>query len=236
MWSGPRNISTAMMRAWGNRTDCAVTDEPLYAHYLVATGLPHPARDATLAAHEADWRKVAAWLTGPVPGGKPIWYQKHMTHHLLENIGPGWLDDLTHAFLIREPSAMLVSLAEFLPHPALRDTGLPQQLRIFEYVRDKTGRIPPVIDGNRILHDPPGMLARLCAALDVPFDPAMLAWPPGLRDTDGAWAGAWYGKVAQTTSFGPPRDAIAAVPTALAALYDDCADIYRELAQYSLTA
>src|SRR5690606_1924736 len=165
------------------------------------TGLPHPGRDATLARHDADWRAVAAYLTGPVPGGRAVWYQKHMTHHLTADVGRGWLEHLTHAFLIREPAAMLVSLTEFIPEPRLTDTGLPQQLALFDDVRRRLGAVPPVVDGDDVLRDPAGTLSRLCAALGVPFDPAMLSWAPGLRDTDGAWAPVWYGKVAATTGF-----------------------------------
>lgn len=234
MWSGPRNVSTAMMRSWGSRSDTVVTDEPLYAHYLVQTGLPHPARDATLAAHDADWRRVADWLTGPIPGGKSIWYQKHMTHHLLPDVGDAWLDDLVHAFLIREPAAMLVSLTEFIPRPTLRDTGLPQQLALFDRVRRTTRRVPPVVDGHDVLADPRVALERLCDALGVAFDPAMLRWEPGLRDTDGAWAPAWYGKVAQTTGFAPPPDEPVEVPAELRGLHDECVQIYNELSQYAL--
>lgn len=229
MWSGPRNISTAMMRSWGSRSDTAVTDEPLYAHYLQYTGLKHPAREATLAAHEADWRKVTDWLVGPVPGDKPVWYQKHMAHHLVGDVGLDWLDDVTHAFLIREPSEMLTSLTEFLPEPTLADTGLPQQLAVFERVRADLGIDPPVIDGNDVLRNPRGALTVLCRALGLPFEPAMLAWKQGLRDTDGAWAPEWYGKVATTTGFGPPSKRAVDVPAALAGLHEECEDIYRRL-------
>lgn len=229
MWSGPRNISTALMRSWGSRSDTFVTDEPLYAHYLKHTGLQHPGREATLAVHETDWRKITEWLIGPIPGDKPIWYQKHMAHHLVDDVGLDWLDDVTHAFLIREPSAMLVSLTEFLPKPTLADTGLPQQLAVFERVRADLGIDPPVIDGNDILRDPRSALTALCTALGQRFEPAMLAWKQGLRDTDGAWAPEWYTKVANTTGFGPPRDEVVDVPAALQGLYDECLDIYRRL-------
>ena len=229
MWSGPRNISTAMMRSWGSRADTAVTDEPLYAHYLAVTGLPHPARAETLARHDSDWRRVTDWLIGPVPGGKPIWYQKHMTHHLVGDVGRDWLDDVTHAFLIREPSAMLVSLTEFIPQPTLDDTGLPQQLALFERIRGDLGIDPPVVDGNDVLRDPRGKLTRLCTALGLPFDAAMLSWEPGLRETDGAWAAEWYDKVAQTTGFSKPRAETVDVPAPLRGLYSECLAIYRRL-------
>ena len=234
MWSGPRNISTAMMRSWSSRADTAVTDEPLYAHYLQVTGVAHPGRDATLARHDADWQRVTRAMTGPVPGGRRLWYQKHMAHHLTPDVGRDWLEHLTHAFLVREPAAMLLSLTEFIAQPHITDTGLPQQLSLFGKVSAELGAAPPVIDGDDVLRDPRTMLSLLCDALRVPFDEAMLAWAPGLRETDGAWASIWYGKVAATTAFGSPHVEPVEVPAHLRALYSECAAIYRELAQYRL--
>ena len=117
MWSGPRNISTALMRSWGSRADTAVVDEPFYAHYLKASGLDHPGRDAILRSQPTDWHTVADALVGPVPGGKPIFYQKHMAHHLLPGMDGPWLGALRHALLLREPAAMLTSLLKVLPDP-----------------------------------------------------------------------------------------------------------------------
>ena len=178
MWSGPRNISTAMLRSWGSRADSYVTDEPLYSHYLDQTEVDHPGRDEVIAHHERDWQKVVAWLTGPVPEGRAIWYQKHMAHHLLPQIDrsvAGWLSGLTHAFLIREPREMLTSLAKVTPNPKLADTGLPQQLELFEQVRERLGTVPPVVDSKDVLQDPRRALGRLCEVLSVPWDEAMLA-------------------------------------------------------------
>src|SRR5256714_224645 len=134
MWSGPRNISTALMRSWGNRPDTVVCDEPLYAHYLLRTHAPHPGAAEVIACHESDWQKVVACLTGPIPDGKAIFYQKHMCHHLLPDIDRSWLDQVTNCFLIREPREMLNSLAKHLPNPTLEDTGLPQQVELFDTV------------------------------------------------------------------------------------------------------
>src|SRR5262245_40777183 len=135
MWSGPRNISTAMMRSWGNRPDTFVCDEPLYAHYLQQTGIDHPGAAEVIATHERDWARVVDWLTGPIPDGKPIFFQKRMAHHLLPQIDRTWLGLVSNAFLIRAPREMLASLAKVLPHPTVADTGLPQQVEIFEWVR-----------------------------------------------------------------------------------------------------
>src|SRR5262245_10003150 len=134
MWSGPRNISTAMMRSWGNRDDCAVIDEPLYAHYLAVTHKPHPGADEVIATGETDWRKVVEQLTTDVPGDKPIYYQKHMTHHLLPKVGREWLQKLTNCFLIRHPRQVLASYVKVIETPVLQDTGFPQQTEIFEWV------------------------------------------------------------------------------------------------------
>lgn len=229
MWSGPRNISTAMMRAWGNRADTVVCDEPLYAHYLKVTGVDHPGREEVIAHHEANWRKVVAELTGPIPGGKAIYYQKHMSHHLLPTIGREWLDGLTHAFLIRDPREMLTSLVKNLPHPALVDTGLPQQVELVSWVRQRTGQVPPIVDARDVLENPRGMLARLCECLGVAFDEAMLHWPAGRRETDGVWAKHWYDAVEKSTGFGPYTPKNEPVPSELMPLLRECMKFYVEL-------
>jgi Sulfotransferase domain len=205
MWSGPRNISTAMMRAWENRGDCAVVDEPLYAHYLEHTGLDHPGREAVIAAGETDWRKVAARLTGGAPEGKPIWYQKHMTHHLLPHIGREWLAGLTHVFLIRDPREVLLSYVRSRPSVTAEDIGVVQQLEIFEHVQSLCGVSPPVIDAGEFLKAPEAHLRALCAQLGVAFTPRMLSWPPGPRVSDGVWAPYWYNAVLRSSGFEPYR-------------------------------
>jgi hypothetical protein len=229
MWSGPRNISTAMMRSWGNRPDTFVCDEPLYAHYLLASGAPHPGADEVIARHETDWRKVVAWLTGPVPEGKAIFYQKHMAHHLLPHVDRGWLGRVTSAFLLREPREMLTSLARFIAAPRIEDTGLPQQQEIFDWVRSTTGAAPPVLDARDVLDRPEAMLRQLCARLDVAFTPAMLSWPPGPRPSDGVWARHWYAAVYETTSFGPYRPKDEPVPPRLADVLAQADAIYQRL-------
>ncbi|HET8690516.1 MAG TPA: hypothetical protein VFM30_00140 [Steroidobacteraceae bacterium] len=229
MWSGPRNISTAMMRSFGARPDTHVTDEPLYAHYLKVTGVAHPGRDEVIAAHETDWRKVAAWLTGPVPDGREVWYQKHMAHHLLPMIDRGWLDSLTHAFLIREPDEMVASLLRTYPDAGLADTGLPQQAEIFDRIASRLGRAPPVILASDVLKDPRAQLEALCAALRIRWTDAMLAWEPGRRATDGAWAPHWYSAVEASTGFEPYRRRHAELDDAQARLVDECLPYYEKL-------
>lgn len=235
MWSGPRNISTAMMRSWGNRPDAIVCDEPLYSHYLTATGLPHPGAEETIEHHEADWRTVVDWLTGPLPDGKTVCYQKHMAHHLLPNIELDWLDSLTNCFLIREPREMLTSLLEFIPEPRVEDTGLPQQAKIFELIRDRTDGTPPVLDSKDVLENPRGVLASLCETVGLAFREEMLQWPPGFRDTDGVWAKHWYAKVEHTTSFAPYRPKSDPVPASLRGVLDDCNELYQQLYSHRIT-
>ena len=238
MWSGPRNISTAFMRSWGNREDTVVVDEPFYAHYLDVTGLDHPGREEVLQHQPRDWRRVVADLAAPLPPGVRIQYQKQMAHHLLPHMGREWLDDVTHAFLIRDPRPMLASLGEKLGEFDLLATGLPQQVEIFEHVLARTGRTPPVLDTADLLADPEAMLRKLCAALDVEFSDRMLWWPPGRRATDGVWARHWYQRVEASTGFERPDAAEAApqraLPPALATLEAQCRPLYERLRAHRL--
>jgi len=213
MWSGPRNISTAMMRAWENRGDCVVVDEPLYAHYLAHTGLDHPGREHVIAAGETDWRRVVAQLTGPLPAAAcAIHYQKHMTHHLLPHIGREWLRELTHVFLIRDPRDVLMSYVKSRPTVSSEDIGVVQQLEIFRHVSELTGKEPPVIDAGEFLRAPERQLRLLCDLLGIPFTPRMLSWPPGPRASDGVWAPHWYAQVLRSTGFEPYRPRQLQVP------------------------
>jgi hypothetical protein len=234
MWSGPRNISTAMMRAWGNRPDTFVIDEPFYAYYLKATGKKHPGADEVIAAGEIDWRKVVACLTAPIPKGERIFFQKHMTHHLLTEVDRQWLGAVTNCFLIREPREVIASYIKKREDPALEDLGFTQQAEIFDLVRDHANSIPPVIDAKDVLENPERMLRLLCAAVGVEFSESMLSWPPGLRETDGIWARHWYTEVAKTTSFQPYRPASDEVPARLHETYERCCECYERLYQYRL--
>lgn len=212
MWSGPRNISTAMMRAWENRGDCVVVDEPLYAHYLAHTGLDHPGREQVIAAGESDWRKVAAYLTGPLPSGATLMYQKHMTHHLLPHIGREWLKGLAHVFLIRDPRKVLVSYIKSRPNVTAADIGVLQQWEIYEHVQRFNDAAPPVIDAGEFLKAPEAQLRTLCALLGVEFTPRMLHWRPGPRASDGVWAPYWYEQLYRSTGFASPSEGEPVVP------------------------
>lgn len=234
MWSGPRNISTALMRSWGSRADTVVCDEPFYAHFLKVTGRKHPGRDDVIAHYETDWRKVAAWLTGPVPDGKAIFYQKHMAHHLLPEMMDDWLEALSHAFLIRDPGEMLTSLVKVIPDPAIEDTGLPQQWALFEWLQERGAAPPPVLDARDVLENPRAMLSMLCQRLGVPFLEEMLSWKPGRRPTDGIWAKYWYASVERSTGFHTYRPRTDAVPEHLHDVYAHARALYEKLYAFRL--
>jgi len=234
MWSGPRNISTAMMRSWGNRDDTAVVDEPFYAHYLLATHKPHPGIDEVIAAGETDWRKVVEQLIGPVPGGKEIYFQKHMTHHLLPDIEREWLGGLTNCFLIRHPREVLASYVKIVELPTPADTGFPQQSEIFAWLSHRTGRIPPVLDAADVLQNPRRMLGLLCNALGIDFQESMLSWQPGPRPTDGVWAKYWYAEVEKSTGFRPYQPKEIELPPRLEALHAECLEHYERLYDHRL--
>ncbi|MEY2576154.1 MAG: hypothetical protein QOF80_1641 [Verrucomicrobiota bacterium] len=235
MWSGPRNISTAMMRSWGNRPDTFVCDEPFYAYYLEATGRDHPGAIEVIARGQTDPQKVIAQLTGPIPRGKRIFYQKQMTHHLLPRIDWSWLGAVTNCFLIRDPAEVIVSYIRKNNDPTLEDIGFVQQAEIFDWARAVIGATPPVVDARDILENPERILRLLCEAIGVEFTDAMLFWPPGLRETDGIWAKHWYTEVAESTSFRklPDREP-APVPERLRAVYERSLECYARLHQHRL--
>ncbi|HEX6254976.1 MAG TPA: hypothetical protein VFZ70_04115 [Euzebyales bacterium] len=233
MWSGPRNLSTALLRSWGNRTDTVVSDEPLYAHYLHTTGLDHPMRDEILAAYDHDWRRVTARLTGPVPGGGAIWYQKHMTHHVTDDVDLGWLGALRHCFLIRSPAEVIASYAQVRHDPTLEDLGLPQQWRLFVHVT-ASGAVPPVIDAADLLRDPRTVLSAMCDALGVAFSERMLSWPPGRRTNDGVWADHWYDAVERSTGFAPYEPRQVTLDTRFHDLLSVAEEIHDRLATHRL--
>ncbi|MGH7024280.1 MAG: hypothetical protein ACREEB_11920 [Caulobacteraceae bacterium] len=234
MWSGPRNISTAMMRAFENRPDTEVIDEPFYAAYLIASGADHPLRAEVLAAHETNPGAVAKAIAGDAPGGAAIFYQKHMTHHLLAGFDRGWMERCRHAFLIRAPERVLASYAKRRAEVTLEDIGFVQQGEIYDEVARTTGASPPVIDAEVVLANPKRALGALCIALGIPFDEAMLSWPAGRRPGDGAWAPAWYEAVERSTGFAPPSPPPALLEPRLAAIADAARPIYERLARYRI--
>ena len=200
MWSSPRNLSTAMMRSFGARADCAVSDEPFYANYLTVSGITHPMQEEVLAAHEADPEKVIAHITGPAPGGASLWYQKHMPHHFYQpNVRRDWLGACRHAILIRAPERVAASFDAKRPAPTLDDLSVPQLDQLDAEITALIGHPPPVIEAEDVRADPEGILRALCAALEIDFDPAMLSWPAGRRESDGVWGAHWYKSVENST-------------------------------------
>jgi hypothetical protein len=235
MWSGPRNISTAMMRSWGNRSDTIVVDEPFYAFYLKQTGKPHPGAAEIMAMGETNWQKVVDQLLAPPSrSGISILYQKQMTHHLLPQIDRAWLTLVTNCFLIRDPADVICSYLKQNGEPSLEDLGFVQQAEIFEVVRQIEGKTPPVLDAKDVLRDPEKILRLLCQTIGRPFDQAMLSWPPGLRETDGSWAAHWYGAVARSTGFEPYRERNEVVPDRLQDVHARCQEYYERLYRYRL--
>lgn len=205
MWSGPRNLSTAMMRSFGSRADCHVMDEPFYAAYLSATGIEHPMCEEVIAAGETDPEAVVRACLADAPPPAVLSYQKHMTHHMIDSFPIEWLTKVTNVFLIREPERVLASYGAKREEVSAADIGFERQRELFDEVHGQSGRLPVVIDAGDIRANPAVMLNRLCAAISIPFDPAMLSWEAGPKPEDGAWAPHWYDAVWKSTGFAPPE-------------------------------
>ena len=231
MWSGPRTVSTALMRSWENRPDTVVSDEPLYAFYLHRTALAHPGHQTIIASQPTGWREVLSQQTSaPLPPGIAVSYAKHMTHHLLPEVDRAALAPLRHAHLIRDPRELLASYARVRAEPTLEDLGRRQQAEIFETFGG------PVVDSRDLLTDPEGMLRALCRALDVPFDDRMLSWPAGPRDSDGVWAPYWYDSVYASTGFAPYRPPADPLPARLEPLAERCLPYFSRLHEYRISS
>jgi hypothetical protein len=226
LWSGPRNVSTALLYSFAQRADTCVVDEPLYAHYLALSGAPHPGREEVLAAQENDGAKVIRDVVlGPCD--RPVLFMKQMAHHL---VGLDWsfLSETTNVLLVREPEQMLTSLVLNVPEPTVSETGLDLQTRLLSHLRE-LGQEPPVLDARILLEDPPGVLERLCERVGIPWDPAMLRWEAGALPEDGVWAPHWYASVHRSTGFAPYREKTETVPERLAGVLAECHEHYAEL-------
>lgn len=234
MWSGPRNLSTAMMRSFSSRADTSVVDEPFYAAYLAATGLDHPMKEDILAAGETDWRKVAEACASE-PDDPPIRYEKHMTHHMIDGFGLDWMTGASVAFLIRDPAAVAASYAVKREEVSAADLGNKRQAEIFDTVADLIGSPPPVVDARDIRAAPEIVLTKLCAALGIPFDPAMLSWPAGPHPSDGVWAPHWYNAIYASTGFAPPDPEPPKLTPELEDIVAKARPHYERLAAYRLT-
>ena len=236
MWSGPRNLSTAMMRSFSSRGDAIVSDEPFYGCYLKQTADPQPMAMEVIASMDCDWASVARTMSGPPPSSAQIWYQKHMAHHMVGPVAHDDLPGLRHAFLIRDPDRVVASYAakRVKVHP--EHLGSEKQLEFFEREADRLGRAPPVIDSADILEDPRGLLQSLCAALAIPWDEAMLSWKPGPHPSDGIWGSHWYDVVVRSSSFGPPDTRRPMLSAKEQAVADCCRPHYERLASHKITA
>lgn len=234
MWSGPRNLSTAMMYAFAARGDCAVIDEPFYGAYLSRTGIDHPMRPEVIASQPADPMDVAAHLLGPIPDGKPLYYQKHMTLHMIPEFDRGFMRALTNVFLIRHPARVIASYAQKREAPTFHDIGFAQQAELFDQVADWSGATPIVVDSADIRANPRESLAKLCSALGIPFSDAMLHWPPGPKPYDGVWAPHWYNAVHASTGFGDAEGPLPNLPAEYEPLLDQALPHYQRLAAHKL--
>jgi hypothetical protein len=225
MWSGPRNISTAMMRAWENRPDTVVVDEPFYAAYLARTGLDHPVRDEVIASQPTDPSEVVAGLRAPLPEGTTVHYAKHMTHHLDAVDDLSWVADVRNVLLIRDPREVVASYVKARESCEPADIGLLQQERLLEVLEEA----PPVIEAADFLRDPGGHLRWLCDWLGIAFTDRMLSWPAGPRDSDGVWAPHWYDAVWASTGFAPYRPREVDLSPHDAEVADACRPAYERL-------
>lgn len=235
MWSGPRNISTAMMRAWENRPDTFVTDEPFYAHYLANTDTEHPGQQEILTSQPNNWQDVVNDCLTSTQTGCSIHYQKHMTHHVLPHIPLDWLAELTNIFLIRAPDAVVASYSKSRPDLTASDLGFVQQARLFNSVKDSLGEAPLVIDSVRLLQKPDQALILLCEHCGIEFDSNMLHWPAGKRTSDGAWAPYWYASVEASTGFGAPRPQQSiTLDKKQQQIADQCQPFYESMAEHSV--
>ena len=234
MWSGPRNLSTAMMYAFAARGDCVVRDEPFYAAYLKATGLDHPMAADIIANQETDPARVAAACAGPIPGGKPLFYQKHMTVHMIPAFDRGFMADCTNVFLIRHPARVVASYADKRENPTLFDIGFVQQAELFDALADRTGHAPIVIDSHDIRENPKAALSALCHALGIPFTEKMLRWPAGGHPDDGVWAPHWYGAVHRSTGFAEPEGSLPVLSDIAQSLTEAAMPYYKRLAEHRI--
>ena len=232
MWSGPRNISTAMMYSFANRADCEAWDEPFYGFSLKAKGNDHPMRNEIITTMETDWDKLVVKCT--TPSSKPLLYQKHMTHHMLPGYDRSFIDRMTNAFLIRSPEKVLASYAQKWAYVDLEAIGFVQQAEIFDQVAQKLGHAPPVVDSDDIAGNPRAVLTALCRACGIAFDEAMLAWPKGPKSCDGVWAPHWYNAAWQSEGFVRPDPKIVALPPQLLQIADKARPFYAQLSAHAL--
>jgi len=232
MWSGPRNISTAMMRAWENRSDCRVIDEPFYAHFLKHTGIDHPMADQIIEKHESDLDKVIELVSARENTG--VFYQKHISTHMLDHIPLDWLVEVNNLFLIRDPHYMVASYTAKRSSATASDLGYTQLETLFDTAAALPNQTPLVIDSKRFLEQPEAHLRYVCSHLNMEFEQSMLSWPAGDRSTDGVWHEHWYDSVKSSTGFGLPRKTLPELSDEQQALADQCMPHFEALNRHAL--
>ena len=231
MWSGPRNVSTALMRSFENRLDCFVSDEPFYSYFLYKTGLKHPLRDEIIKSGLTDCHEVIKYITGPIPSSKNIWYQKHMTHHILQEVNMEWIKNMKNCLLIRHPNDVILSYTKKNKINNIQQLGYLQQIDIYKILAHDIGVPPIIIDAKDLLQEPRNMLIEICKKLNIEFDERMLSWPSGDRATDGIWGKHWYKKVETSTGFKPYIKNNRIIPPEYQGIYDECMKYYNFLYQ-----
>lgn len=235
MWSGPRNISTAMMRSFENRPDTSVTDEPFYAFSLLETGIDHPGREEVIQSMETDWQRIVAIITGPPPQEEEIWYQKHMAHHIHDQVELDWIRSMKNCFLIRDPREVILSYSKKYEITDPKMLGNHKQVELFNLVHENTGEIPPVIDARDVLENPREILSQLCKRMEIPFFDEMLYWPAGPRESDGIWAKHWYRAVEASTGFEPYRPREGKLTESQMRVYEEVFPLYEEIHPHRIT-
>ncbi|MBS91427.1 MAG: sulfotransferase family protein [Rickettsiales bacterium] len=235
MWSGPRNISTAMMRSFENREDTVVLDEPFYAYYLKNTNLAHPGKKKIIASQNNNWSEVVKICTKSFPNEKKIWYQKQMAQHILDGDSIDWIDGLRNCLLIRDPKLVINSYMKQFPLENINHLGYPQLCKILDHLEKKNGESPPIIDADDLLKNPKKILKKLCQKLEICFSSRMLSWPKGKRESDGVWAEHWYGRVVQTTGFDSHRKRKIKLDPILIPIYDSCMKYYEKMYKRRIT-
>lgn len=235
VWSGPRNISTAVMRSFENRPDCYVTDEPFYAYYLYKTQKNHPLKDKIIKNGELDFEKIIKKITGEIPHNQSIWYQKHMAHHNFPDENLEWIKIMKNVLLIRNPKDVIISYLNKYTIHNIDQLGYLQQLNIYNILTKHESSHPIIVDAQDIINNPKNILLKLCKKLDISFLPQMLSWPAGYRTTDGIWAKYWYSNVVKSTKFSHIiKKTKLTIPKAYHDIYIDCKSCYQQLYKHRL--
>ena len=231
MWSGPRNLSTALMRSFENRSDSFVSDEPFYPFYLYKTGHHHPMKDKIIESGQINYNQIIKSITGTIPHSKKIWYQKHMAHHILSGLDFNWIKKMNNCLLIRHPKDVILSYSKKNVIESIYQLGYLQQIEIYKMLAKEMGTPPIIIDAQDLLREPKKMLVEICKNLRITFDDKMLSWPQGVRKTDGIWGRHWYKQVEASTGFKPYVKTNRIIPSQYQDLYNECMEYYNFLYQ-----